>query len=330
MKTYEIKSLSDAQLIERAECLVRRERELVECLILHLQEIQDRKLFIAMGYSSLFECLVKHFKYSESIAYSRLSVLKIIKSMPEVTEALQSGDLNITHITLAQSYFRQQEKETRVQIPVEDKRALLSSLMKTSTKEAKQILAEINPVGELPKDQVRYLDKEYVQILITEKKDILELMERIKELVSHEYIDPSFGEILRLSFKTTIETLEKKKGIHFKKKDAAKDIQSEMARKAAVSKSKSVMKTKSELKSATQSFADRNSRYISRRVKQAVLKRAQNQCEYVHKNGERCASRFQTQFDHITAFSRGGSSELANMQLLCRVHNAFKGNREFQ
>src|SRR5437868_4443043 len=171
--------------------------------------------------------------------------------------------------------------------------------MKTGTKEAKQILAEINPVGELPKDQVRYLDKEHVQILITENKDILEQMERIKELISHENVDPSFGEILRLSFKTTIESLEKKKSLHLKAEKVSKEIESERTPKAAGSKTKSVAKPPSHVKSPTRSFADRNSRYVSRKVKQAVLKRAHHQCEYVHKNGERCALRFQTQFDHI-------------------------------
>ena len=44
-------------------------------------------------------------------------------------------------------------------------------------------------------------------------------------------------------------------------------------------------------------------------------------------DGTRCNSKFQTQFDHQVAFSKGGKTNLENMQLLCRVHNAAKGNQ---
>ncbi|WP_413290775.1 HNH endonuclease [Bdellovibrio sp. HCB337] len=323
MKAYEIKSLTDSQLIERTEYLVRRERELVECLITHLQEIQDRKLFIPMGYTSLFECLVKHFKYSESIAYSRISVLRIMKDVPEVTEALQSGELNLTHLSLAQTYIRNQEKKTQEKVTTEEKRELVACLKNTSTKEAKQILAERNPVMELPSDQVRYLDSEHVQIQVTTHKEILEKIERLKSLISHQDVNPSLGEVLDLALTSAIESLEKKKGVHIKEETKNKKP---AFGSSPLCPSDPNSKLISKAKFSTQSFADRNSRYISRKVKKTILKRADHQCEYVHKSGERCSSKFQMQFDHIKAYSRGGGPEYANIQLLCRVHNAYKGD----
>ena len=31
--------------------------------------------------------------------------------------------------------------------------------------------------------------------------------------------------------------------------------------------------------------------------------------------------------DHVTAWSRGGSSDISNCQMLCKMHNRSKGNR---
>jgi 5-methylcytosine-specific restriction endonuclease McrA len=39
-----------------------------------------------------------------------------------------------------------------------------------------------------------------------------------------------------------------------------------------------------------------------------------------------CGGVRQLQFDHIIAYSKGGKASIENMQLLCRVHNAFKGD----
>jgi 5-methylcytosine-specific restriction endonuclease McrA len=55
------------------------------------------------------------------------------------------------------------------------------------------------------------------------------------------------------------------------------------------------------------------------------MNRSKNQCEHIHSDGKRCNSKFQTQFDHITAFSKGGAATLENIQMLCRVHNNHKG-----
>ncbi|MNT68914.1 HNH endonuclease [compost metagenome] len=107
----------------------------------------------------------------------------------------------------------------------------------------------------------------------------------------------------------------------------ALDSAIELTEKKKGLRPKSTKKTDQTEKSKTQSFTDGTSRYVPRSVKRFVLKRAGNQCEHIHPNGERCSSRYQLQFDHITAYSKGGKSTMDNMQLLCRVHNAFKQDR---
>ncbi|MGZ3818791.1 MAG: HNH endonuclease, partial [Bdellovibrio sp.] len=66
------------------------------------------------------------------------------------------------------------------------------------------------------------------------------------------------------------------------------------------------------------------SRYISQKIKRLVYARSNGQCEFVGINGHRCESRHQLEFDHITAWSKGGSNDELNIQILCRVHNLYR------
>lgn len=303
-----IKSLSNEDLLLSTERIVEEERKIVQVLIWHLQEIQDRKLYLSLGYESLYKCLIGHFKMSDTTAYGRIKVLKILEDVPEVSEALKSGELNISSIALAHSFIEKHEKLTGEDLTPNDKIELLESLKNKTTTEVKELFARCNPEAVLPWDEIRPLNETHFQMRSTLKKDLVEKMIYLKSLISHEYINPSHEELLTLAFDALIEKIEKKKGINQK----ISAIQKQASKRTSRPK---------------QSFTDRSSRYIPRDVKRFVLKRAQNQCEHVHINGERCPSRFQLQFDHIIAFSKGGKATLENMQLLCRVHNAFKDSR---
>jgi hypothetical protein len=142
---------------------------------------------------------------------------------------------------------------------------------------------------------------------------------------------------LNLALDAAIEKVEKKKGINqpeklksVTKKD--KPIPDENAVKGTTSQGFEVSTqdpgiATHDSRVSTQSFSIKSSRYISRRVRRMVFKRSENQCEQVHPDGQRCVSKFQMQFDHITAFSKNGSAEITNIQHLCRVHNAYKGGK---
>ena len=311
MNSATVKSLSDQQLIERTEYLARRERAVVDYLIWHLQEIQDRKLFILMGYTSLFECLVKHFKYSEPVAYTRMSALKIMSAVPEAAGALNSGEVSLTTLSLTQSFIRKQEKETGEKISLEQKIQYLESIKNRSAAEVKKVLATIHPVAELPLDKVHHLTSDHAQLQVVVDNSTLAKLETLKSLISHENIDPTYSELFSLSLDLAIEAIEKKKGVNkVSKKLETENTQSGNSRCKSTS---------------TQSFSVKSSRYVSRDVKRTVLSRSNGQCEHIHSNGQRCSSKFQIEFDHILAFSKGGGAGIDNIQSLCRVHNQNKG-----
>jgi multidrug efflux pump subunit AcrA (membrane-fusion protein) len=69
-------------------------------------------------------------------------------------------------------------------------------------------------------------------------------------------------------------------------------------------------------------------RYIAINVKRRLLAKADYQCQFVSHEGKRCCQKTALQVDHIHAFSRGGSNDPENLQILCPLHNRRKYERE--
>ena len=98
------KNINDKILIQNTEKLVREERELLTKVLHHLREIDRRRLFSILGFKSLFDFTVRHLGYPEDQAYRRISAMRLIKEMPEIEKKIESGEISLTHIGLAQIF----------------------------------------------------------------------------------------------------------------------------------------------------------------------------------------------------------------------------------
>ena len=70
------------------------------------------------------------------------------------------------------------------------------------------------------------------------------------------------------------------------------------------------------------------SRHISAAVRRAVNVRDEGRCAFVGKDG-RCTETGFLEFHHIKPFARGGLPTVENIQLRCRAHNQYEGERAF-
>ena len=98
------------QHIETLE-LVKEERRVTGLVITNLQKISDTQLYLQMGFSSMFDYSTRGLGYSEASAYRRISTVKLSAVIPEIKAKLDSGDLNMTNLSMAQSFFTRAEKE---------------------------------------------------------------------------------------------------------------------------------------------------------------------------------------------------------------------------
>ena len=79
-----VHDLSDDQLHKSAALAVTRERHWSLEVIHHFQEIYRRKLFLARGFSSIFEMMTEEFGYSASAAQRRIQSMRLLTDLPEL------------------------------------------------------------------------------------------------------------------------------------------------------------------------------------------------------------------------------------------------------
>src|SRR6185369_13706857 len=108
--TNNLTSLSDQTLLNETQKLVKQERELLSQILHHLREIERRRLFSFLKLSSLFEYATQELGYSEDQAYRRIQAMRLLKELPEIEEKINLGALNLTHLGMAQSLFKREQK----------------------------------------------------------------------------------------------------------------------------------------------------------------------------------------------------------------------------
>lgn len=111
MTTHWIDSLTrltNEALLARVHDLAHRERRATVALIGHLAELDERRLYLDEGCSSLFTYCTEVLHYSEHAAYNRIECARAARRFPLLLDRLANGSLHLTavrllapHLTLA-------------------------------------------------------------------------------------------------------------------------------------------------------------------------------------------------------------------------------------
>lgn len=139
-----LKNLQDEDLRARTAKLVQQEREVLTAILHHLREIERRRLFSKLKFTSLFDYAVKELKYSEAQAQRRISAMRLICEIPALEQKVASGALSLTNMALAQTLFSKEKKAGRP-FQSRGKIEVLKQLENKSTRAAQEIVFEISP-----------------------------------------------------------------------------------------------------------------------------------------------------------------------------------------
>jgi hypothetical protein len=96
----DLSKISNEELLVSVENLSRVENETTLGLLLHLNEIDDRRLYAELAYSSLFAYCTKKLKYSDGSAYRRITTARCMKKYPQIYTLLVSRDLNLSSVPM--------------------------------------------------------------------------------------------------------------------------------------------------------------------------------------------------------------------------------------
>jgi len=307
-----LKNLSNQHLISDLKGLVVQERELLTQLLHYLREVQQRRLYLGVGYGSLYSFVREELGYSEAAAVRRIQAMRLIQELPEVETKISSGEISLSVASRLQGFIQKEEKHHKETVsknkprpdqkPAKalsrgDKLQLIHQMAGASSRECERTLAALSPEAALPKDKTRFITKENIQVSFTAGKEVLNKIERLKTLTFHQ--NPQ-GKLEKLFEKALDMALEK---LDPEKREARR-----------VKRSKATAPT-----SECPSPITRN---IPQKIRDSVWLRDQGRCQFQDKKtGKTCRSQYMLELDHAFPFSLGGDHSLENLRLHCQAHN---------
>ena len=313
--------LSDPSVHESAAVHASGARRSTAHLLADIAEIDERKLYLPAGYTSLLAYCVGELRLSADEAGRRIQAARAARRFPAIFHAVAEGRLHLTAVGLLAPHL------------TEDTAAeLLVACAHKSKSEIEQILAARFPVsdvltwvvpsgpaalprpvdehalahvqahpapGPADRSRVKPLSAQSFAVQFTLGQEDHDNLVCAQELLSHEIPSGDLAAVFSLALKALLPQLRKR-------------------RFAATEKPRPGNRRPS---------AD--SRHLPDHVRRAVWERDGGRCTFVSDDGHRCEARTFVEFDHVEAFARGGEATVSTVRLLCRAHNQYEAERTF-
>ena len=328
--------LPNVQLLERVRQLVARGNTVEADLIIHLGEVDARRLYLEEGCSSMFSYCQRVLHFAEGVAYKRIQAARAARRHPEIIDAVRSGDLHLTAVGLLAA-----------KLSASNCADLIRSVRHRSADEVKRLLADLEPkatpapsvrrihtpsiplamegrpqVG-LPhecraarapvipatprearpeKGRTEPLGAERYRVQFTADRETHEQLEELRALMRHQFPDGDLGKILGRAISVLIAQVRKQK---FAETSRPRPPQTSASRNEPCS------------------------RHIPAAVRRAVWQRDAGRCTYVSASGRRCDAREFVEFDHVDTWTETGAHPVERITLRCRAHNQLRARLDF-
>jgi hypothetical protein len=198
-----LKHLTDKSLIEDLKFLVTREREFLARILHHLKELDKRRLYSDLGFSSLFDYCVRELGYSEGEAVRRIQAARLLADIPEIEKKIESGHLSLSNISQASTFFKQNDVEL-----ASDKKAVLEQLENLSSREGEKMLFVMSGEEKKEKETEKRISSSKVKVSIILSDKTLQALQTLKDLIGKEL---SYNDLIDYMADVAIKNIEKKK-----------------------------------------------------------------------------------------------------------------------
>ncbi len=335
MENISLKHYTNAELLAGLQILVSQERTLSLKVISFLREIRFRSLHLEMGYPSLFTFCVVELKYSEAAAYYRLNTLDIVDELPEIKQAIETGELSMTTLSMVQSACKAKKRKTKIKVSAEDKKSLLEKVKGKSKKQTEAILHQHFPelqTAAKPETEKKLSD-DLIGIFFNADPELMKKFNEIKDLTAHQNPSPSYQELFHIMsdfMLDRIDPIRKAQRITRRQERKKEEMKGEKTDLEKTPGHEDSLLQPAEVQHQVQNPLETQRRHCSVQIERAVWVRAQSRCEHVDvKTGHRCDETRRLQLDHVTPYAISQDSSEKNIELVCSAHNLYRATQWF-
>jgi hypothetical protein len=338
-----LKSFSDDELLRRLSELLNDSRRVEAELIVHLAEVDARRLFARYA-SSLFSYSTNVLHMSEYEALLRMRVARASRKYPVLLEMLADGRLHLSGIDKLAPIITEDNCET-----------VLARAVHLSKREIEELVAEICPKPDVPpsirklpnrRDKAKPEEKvvlgpDQVEDGSSPQKDKSELDTSTptppptSSSTKPAEVKPLRPDRYKVSFTASAGLRDKLERLQALMRSPGNDadlatvIEVAVTEKLEKLEAKRYGTTKSPRKNLEEADTSPSSRYISAPVRRAVYERDGGQCAYVDPTGRRCTETKRLEFHHIEPYGKNGDRSVNNVELRCREHNLYEAERDY-
>ena len=260
-------------------------------------EADFTKFYLDLGYSSLFDYLSQGQGISAATVSNLITVARKSATIPEMKEAIASGEVGLAKLRKVSSVINQQNKSEWIE--------------KSKTMSCRALEKEVSKVSiyKPRRDFWQRINSEYLRLSIDASEVFKSLAERAQDVYSKKcQTNKSLAEVFEWALK---EALAKHDPV----------IKAERAEAKKVQPNESV--TESNEPSVTNPKREK----IPQPILNQVHFRDKGRCSF-EKNGSRCNHRRYLQIHHIKPVKDGGKNTVGNLTTLCSVHHTYLHHQE--
>ena len=328
---FNLDSISDEVLLRRLSEILKESRRVEVELVAHIGEVDQRRLYARSEASpSMFVYCTETLHLSGAETYLRLAVARAARKHPAILPMLEDGRLHLSGIAKLAPVLTEANCES-----------LLDRATHKSKRKIEELVADVAPKADVP-STMRKLpaprEPSKPAPTLELRPDAVEAPTQPEPApppcpapVKPAVVEPLAPSRYRVQFTAGAELREKLERLSslMPGVDLASIIEVAVTEKLERVEAKRFGKTNKPRKSLEEADTSPSSRYISAPVKRFVWKRDGERCTDLSPDGRRCTAREGLEYHHDDPYGLGGDRTPENVRLLCKIHNALRGERDF-
>jgi len=338
--------LSNQALVDQLQRLAKRSHEITAELLVHLAEVDERKLYLGAACGSMFDYVTRALGFSEAAALKRIHAARTGKKFPRVLELLAEGSLHLAGVELLGPHLTEDNQHELLSAASgKSKRAIegivaglapkpdvAAGVRKLPTPQAGRPGASTEQprLGLAPTDEAGSGCRESQPAAASPEPPKREEPPRQAARLATRPLSADRYQVTFTASAALADKLAQCKALLGHREPGCD--QARVVELAVEMLYEQLLKERFGVGARPRASrqSDERTRHVPKELRREVVARDGLSCAFVDpKNGRRCGSTDRLELQHHQPFARGGLHSAENISLFCHAHNAHAAGLDF-